>query len=160
MVKYFFWFISNPAILSDQRCKPANAFYRKQKMFQSSFGFRRLYIPDESKRNLQKGLTCTISVYSTSRMVLFRSKRNFKFPFQKIEVFFPHSIRSLWLSKMVYLSWEECKTTDVIERKKKPFKNLVLRQKVEEIKTNISLVFNQQIKFWFFGHKKHNLCKG
>ena len=92
-------------------------------------------------RDLQKGLTCTKSVYSTSRMVLFRSKRNFKFPFQKIEVFCSRSIRSLLQWKMVYLSWEECKTTDVIERKKKPFKILVLRQKFEGKKTNISFGF-------------------
>ena len=56
------------------------------------------------------------------------------FPSKKLKFFFPHSIRSLLLSKMVYLSWEECKTTDVIERKKKPFKILVLRQKIEEKK--------------------------
>ena len=63
------------------------------------------------------------------------------FPSKKLKFFFPHSIRSLLLSKMVYLSWEECKTTDVIERKKKPFKILVLRQKFEGKKTNISFGF-------------------
>ena len=42
------------------------------------------------------------------------------FPSKKLKFFFPHSNRSLLLSKMLYLSCKECKTIDVTsERKKK-----------------------------------------
>ena len=51
--------------------------------------------------------------------------------------------------------------TDVNERKKKPFKILVLRQKIEEKKTNISFWFlTRKWNFGFSGLKKHNICEG
>ena len=32
MVKLIFWFISNPAIWSDKKCRPANVFYKTEKI--------------------------------------------------------------------------------------------------------------------------------
>ena len=88
MVKSFFWFISNPAIWSDWKFRPANVFCKTEK---SSFGFWTLNTHG-SKGNFQKLLTCVNHVYFKHRTVVFRSKKNFNFPFQKNWIsFFPHA---------------------------------------------------------------------
>ena len=123
-------------------------------MFQNSFGFWTLYNTHESKENLQKGLMRTNSVYLTSRMMLFSSKKNFIFPFQKFEDNLFSTIRSLLLSKTVYQGREEYEKTDIVERKKKPFKISVQSKKIEGKKEIYLLVFNPQMRFQPMVNKK------
>ena len=122
---------------------PQTFFTGMKKMFQNSYGFWTLYNTHESKENLQKGLMRINSVYLTSRMMLFSSKKNFIFPFQKFEDNLFSTIRSLLPSKTVYQGRKEYKKTDtgIVERKKKPFKISVQSKKIEGKKRNISFGF-------------------
>ena len=140
MVKYFFGSFQTRQYWVTKDANPQTLFTGNKKMFQSSFGFRRLYIPDESKRNLQKGLTCTKSVYSTSRMVLFRSKRNFKFPFQKIEVFSPQHSFSLAVKNGLF-ELRGMQNNRCYWKKKETVQKFGLETKNWGKKTNISFGF-------------------
>ena len=136
---------------------PQTLFTGNKKMFQSSFGFRRLYIPDESKRNLQKGLTCTKSVYSTSRMVLFRSKRNFKFPFQKIEVFFPTAFVLFCCQKWSIWVERNAKQQMLLKEKRNRSKFWSWDKKLREKKQIYLWFLTRKWNFGFFSYNRHEI---
>ena len=145
---------------------PQTFFTGMKKMFQNSFGFWTLHDTHESKENHQKRLTRTNSVYLTSRMRLFSSKKNFIFPFQKFgDNLFSNRVCSLLLSKTVYQGREEYEKTDLVEGKKKTLKILVQSKKIEGKKEIYLLVFNPQMKSWHMMYKiahfahLQNLCR-
>ena len=142
MVKSFFWFISNPAIWSDWKFRPANVFCKTEK---SSFGFWTLNTHG-SKGNFQKLLTCVNHVYFKHRTVVFRSKKNFNFPFQKIEFLFsPHAEFILFcFQKPSIMEERSTKKTDIVETKKNLLKILVQRKKLRKKKKYF---------FWFLTRK-------
>ena len=104
MVKSFFWFISNPAIWSDWKFRPANVFCKTEK---SSFGFWTLNTHG-SKGNFQKLLTCVNHVSFKHRTVVFRSKKNFNLSVPKnwISVFFFPMQNSFSFAFKNRLSWK------------------------------------------------------
>ena len=96
--------------------------------------------------NLQKGLTSDNHVYFKTNMMLSRSKKNFNFPFKKIEfLFFPHAEFLFFCCQKQSIREERStKKQMYMKQKRNPSKFQSNFTKIEG--KNVNLGFNPHVK--------------
>ena len=158
MVKSFCWFISNMALWSDWRCKPANVFYRNEKSLSKFVWFLDTKNTHASKKTFRKDSRVPILLTLQVLLGYLGQTKILVFPSIKFEFLFSHHAEffCFWFRNGLLVNKGVLKSRYCWKKKEKAQNFSPTYQKLRE-KKKYFLTFNPQMKSWHMMYKKVQL---